>query len=175
MLCQLLLYSKVSQLYIYIYSREGTGNPLQDSCLENPRDGGDWWAAIYGVAQSQTRQKGLSSSSSIHIFSLQFSLPFRSPGRLPCTILYVLISYLFYTQQCIYVWRRQWHPTPVLLPGESQGRWSLMGCRLWGRTESDTTEATQQKQQQQQIRQVGTHIHIYVHTYTCTQRQKVFL
>ena len=39
-------------------------------------------------------------------------------------------------------------PTPVFLPGESQGRWSLVGCRLWGRTESDTTEAMQQQQQQ---------------------------
>ena len=39
-------------------------------------------------------------------------------------------------------WRRQWHPTPVFLPGESQGQGSLVGCRLWGRTESDTTEAT---------------------------------
>ena len=38
--------------------------------------------------------------------------------------------------------RRQWHPTPVLLPGKSHGRRSLVGCRLWGRTESDTTEAT---------------------------------
>ena len=43
---------------------EGNGNPLQCSCLENPRDGGAWWAAIYGVAQSQTRLKQLSSSSS---------------------------------------------------------------------------------------------------------------
>ena len=39
--------------------------------------------------------------------------------------------------------------TPVFLPGESQGQRSLVGCRLWGRTESDTTEATQQQQQQQ--------------------------
>ena len=38
--------------------------------------------------------------------------------------------------------RRQWLPTPVLLPGKSHGRRSLVGCRLWGRTESDTTEAT---------------------------------
>ena len=43
-------------------------------------------------------------------------------------------------------WRRKWQPAPVFLPGESQGRWSLMGRRLWGRTESDTTEATQQQQ-----------------------------
>ena len=43
---------------------EGNGNPLQYSCLENPRDGGAWWAAVYGVEQSQTRLKQLSSSSS---------------------------------------------------------------------------------------------------------------
>ena len=43
---------------------EGNGNPLQCSCLENPRDGGAWWAAVYGVAQSRTRLKQLSSSSS---------------------------------------------------------------------------------------------------------------
>ena len=45
-------------------TREGNGNPLQCSCLENPRDGGAWWAAVYGVAQSWTRLKRLSSSSS---------------------------------------------------------------------------------------------------------------
>ena len=38
--------------------------------------------------------------------------------------------------------RRKWQPTPVFLPGESQGRGSLVGCRLWGHKESDTTEAT---------------------------------
>ena len=42
-------------------------------------------------------------------------------------------------------WRRKWQPTPVFLPGESQGRGSLVGCRLWGRTESDTTEQQQQQ------------------------------
>ena len=44
-------------------------------------------------------------------------------------------------------WRRKWQPTPVFLPGESQGRESLVGCRLWGHTELDMTEATQQQQQ----------------------------
>ena len=39
-------------------------------------------------------------------------------------------------------WRRRWQPTPVFLPGESQGQGRLVGCHLWGRTESDTTEAT---------------------------------
>ena len=52
-------------LWCLIYSDigEGNGNPLQCSCLENPRDGGAWWAAVYGVAQSWTRLKRFSSSS----------------------------------------------------------------------------------------------------------------
>ena len=45
---------------------EGNGNPLQCSCLENPRDGEAWWASVYGVAQSQTQLKRLSSSSKDH-------------------------------------------------------------------------------------------------------------
>ena len=47
---------------------EGNGNPLQCSCLENPRDGGAWWAAVYGVAQSRTRLKQLSSSRLVITF-----------------------------------------------------------------------------------------------------------
>ena len=49
---------------------EGRGKPLQCSCLENPRDRGAWWAAVYGVAQSRTRLKQLSSSSSMGTFAL---------------------------------------------------------------------------------------------------------
>ena len=49
---------------------EANGNPLLCSCLENPRDGGAWWAAVYGVAQSQTRLKRLSSSSKQVVKSL---------------------------------------------------------------------------------------------------------
>ena len=49
---------------------EGNGNPLQRSCLENPRDRGAWWAAVYGVAQSQTRLKQLSCSSSKTVYVL---------------------------------------------------------------------------------------------------------
>ena len=55
---------------------EGNGNPLQCSCLENPGDGGVWWAAVYGVAQSRTRLKRLSSSSS------RESWPWVLPGGL---------------------------------------------------------------------------------------------
>ena len=50
---------------------EGNGNPLQCSCLENPRDRGAWWAAVYGVSQSRTRLKPLSSSSRIQGYSNQ--------------------------------------------------------------------------------------------------------
>ena len=55
---------KIAGRYKTVFG-EGNGSPLQCSCLENPRDGEAWWAAIYGVAQSQTRLKHLSSSSSI--------------------------------------------------------------------------------------------------------------
>ena len=51
---------------------EGNGNPLQCSCLENPRDGESWWAAVCGVAQSRTRLKRLSSSSSSILYSQDF-------------------------------------------------------------------------------------------------------
>ena len=55
---------------------EGSGNPLQCSCLENPGDGGAWWAAVYGVAQSRTRLKRLSSSSSSSSFPEKLSPAF---------------------------------------------------------------------------------------------------
>ena len=60
---------------------EGNGNPLQCSCLENPKEGGAWWAAVYGVAQSRTRLKRLSSSSSSRL--QHASLPYASlPPRI---------------------------------------------------------------------------------------------
>ena len=52
------------------------------------------------------------------------------------------------TQHACTHWRKKWQPTPVFLPGESQGQRSLVGCRLWSHTELDTTEVTQQQQQQ---------------------------
>ena len=66
-------------------------------------------------------------------------------------------------------WRRKWQPTPVFLPGESQGRGSLVGCCLWGLTETDTTEVTQQQQQHSwftvlicAVRQNDSVIHLYI-------------
>ena len=69
---------------------EGNGNPLQCSCLENPRDGGAWWAAVYGVAQSWTRLKWLSSSSSqarfIYLFKSALGLPCCEQAFSRCTV-----------------------------------------------------------------------------------------
>ena len=60
---QSLRFKKIIQLPLEL---EVNGNPLQYSCLENPRDGGAWWAAVYGVAQSRTRLKRLSSTSPLN-------------------------------------------------------------------------------------------------------------
>ena len=89
------------------------GTPLQYSYLENPMDGGAWWAAVHGVTKSQTRLRDFTFTH----------------------------------------WRRKWQPTPVFLPGASQGRRSLVGCRLWGRTELDTSEVTWRQQQASQMAQ----------------------
>ena len=63
-------------LFTFMHWRRN-GNPLQCSCLENPRDGGAWWAAVYGVAQSRTQLKRLSSSSSssrlLSLFSAKYN------------------------------------------------------------------------------------------------------
>ena len=67
-----------------VFSGEGNGNPLQCSCLENPRDGGAWWAAVYGVAQCRTRLKRLSSSNCIPMksFYIVASQSMKTPGSL---------------------------------------------------------------------------------------------
>ena len=81
---------------------EGNGNPLQCSCLENPRDGGAWWAAVYGVAQSWTRLKQLSSScssssssSSITIFAKCFLWATQCSNNLHIIILSLWDMYYF--------------------------------------------------------------------------------
>ena len=88
--------------HMYCSTGEGSGTPLQYSCLENPMDRGAWKAAVHGVTEGWIR---LSDFTFMH-------------------------------------WRRKWQPTSLFLPGESQGQGSLVGCRLWGRTESDTTDVT---------------------------------
>ena len=83
-----------------------------DSCLENPVDGGAWWAAVH-MGHTELDKTEATLHACMH-------------------------------------WRRIRQPTPVVLSAESQGQRSLLGCRLWGRTESDTTAVTYQQQQQQQ-------------------------
>ena len=69
-------------------------------------DGGAWWAAVHGVAESWTRLSNFTFTFHFHALEKEMA------------------------------------PTPEFLPGESQGRGSLVGCRLWGRAESDMTEVT---------------------------------
>ena len=78
---------------------EGNGNPLQCSCLENPRDGGAWWALVSGVAQSRTRLKRLSSSSSSMVCALVYRLQTQSFLPLNYLSYFPLIlfpSFIFY-------------------------------------------------------------------------------
>ena len=82
--------------------------------------------AVHGVAKSQIR---LSDVTELNCMP-RLLFPVEIHGTIP--------------------WVRAWQPTPAFLPGESRGQRSLVGCRLWGRTELDTTEMTQQQQQQQQ-------------------------
>ena len=65
---------------------EGNGNPLQCSCLEDPRDGGAWWATVCGVAQSQTRLKRLSSSSSSRELRSQMPHGQKKPQNIKTTL-----------------------------------------------------------------------------------------
>ena len=123
---------------------EENGNPLQCSCLENLRDSGAWWAAVYGVMQSRTRLMRLSSSNMWN--ECKYAVVWTFFG---ITLLWDwnenwwLMIFLMATSRFTFMhWRRKWQPTPVFLPGESQGWESLVGCRLWGCTESDMTEAT---------------------------------
>ena len=85
---------------------EGNGTPLQYSCLENPMDGGAWWATVHGVAKSRTRLSDFTLTFHFHALEKEMA-----------------------THSIVLVWR---------IPGTG----SLVGCHLWGRTESDTTEVT---------------------------------
>jgi len=75
-----------------------------------------------------------------HSSTLAWKIPStEEPGRLQSMGLQLHFHFSLFT---FMHWRRKWQPTPVFLPGESQGRASLVGCHLWGRTELDTTEVT---------------------------------
>ena len=80
-----------------------------------------------------------------HSSTLAWKIPWtEEPGRLQSMGL-LRVRHDWATSLSLFTfmhWRRKWEPTPVFLPGESQGQRSLVGCRLWGCTESDTTEVT---------------------------------
>ena len=86
-------------------------------------------------------EKAMASHSS----TLAWKIPWtEEPGRLK-SMGSLRVGHDWETSLSLFTfmhWRRKWQPTPVFLPGESQGRGSLVGCRLWGRTESDRTEVT---------------------------------
>ena len=81
-----------------------------------------------------------------HSSTLAWKIPWmEEPGRLQ-SMGSLRVRHDYATSLSLFTfmhWRRKWQPTPVFLPGESQGWGSLVGCRLWGGTESDTTEVTQ--------------------------------
>ena len=83
-----------------------------------------------------------------HSSTLAWKIPWmEEPGR-PQSMGSLRVGHDWATSLWLFTflhWRRQWQPTPAFLPGEPQGRGSLVGCRLWGRTESDPTAATQQQ------------------------------
>ena len=80
-----------------------------------------------------------------HSSTLAWKIPWmEEPGRLQ-SMGSLRVRHHWATSLSLFTflhWRRKWQPTPVFLPGESQGQGRLVGCRLWGRPESDTTEAT---------------------------------
>ena len=126
---------------------EGNGNPLQYSCLEIPMDKGAWKATVCGIiAVGYDLVIKPPPIYSVNIYCTPSWT--EEPGRLQSMAslesdtterLHFHFSLSLFT---FMHWRRKWQPTPVFLPGEFQGQGSLVGCHLWGRPESDTTEAT---------------------------------
>ena len=112
---------------------EGNGKPLQYSCLENPMD------------REQVGYRPWYSKMAPHSSTSAWKIPWtEEPGRLQ-SMGSLGVGQDWEASLSLFTflhWRRKWQLTPVFLPGESRGRRSLVGCRLWGRTELDVTEAT---------------------------------
>ena len=110
--------------------------------LSRPEQNEWFWLQCCGLAKTVlVSEKAMAPHSS----TLAWKIPWtEKPGRLQ-SMRSRRVGHDWATSLSLFTfmhWRRKWHPTPVFLPGESQGQRSLVGCRLWGRTESDTTEAT---------------------------------
>jgi len=150
---------------------EGHGNLLQYSFLENPMDRGAWWIIVYEVAESEETEqhhfhfptlffqiahssldidiqplvRSMENAMTPHSSTLAWKIPWmEEPGRLQ-SMGSLGVGHYWVASLSLFTfmhWRRKWQPTPVFLPGESQGQGSLVGCCLWDCTESDTTEST---------------------------------
>ena len=96
-------------------------------------------------------QSTLGKAMASHFSTLAWKIPWmEEPGRLQ-SMGSLRVRHDWVTSLSLFTfmhWRKKWQPTPLFLPGESQGQRSLVGCHLWGLTESDTTESIQQQQQQ---------------------------
>ena len=126
----------------------GKESPLVGiTLLRTENENGKWrgWPGHPGstfgrVLVFSAHQKAMAPHSS----TLAWKIPWtEEPGRLQ-SMGSLKVRHDWATSLSIFTfmhWRRKWQPTPVFLPGESQGRGSLVGCRLWGHTESDPTEA----------------------------------
>ena len=118
------------------FQGEGNGNPLQHSCLENPMNGGAWWAAVHGVAKSRTRLSDFPFTFHFHALEKEMAnhssvLAWRVPGTGEPRGLLSMGSHRVghdWSDLAAWLsWRRKWEPTPVFLPGESHGQRSLVG------------------------------------------------
>ena len=97
------------------------------------------------IFYSQDMEATLEKAVAPHSSTLAWKIPWtEEPGRLQ-SMRSLRVGHDWATSLSLFTfmhWRRKWQPTPLFLPGESQGWGSLVGCRLWGRAESDTAEAT---------------------------------
>ena len=114
---------------------------VQYTGLENSMD-----YIVHGVRKSWTRLSDfLEKAMAPHSSTLAWKIPWmEEPGRLQSMGL-LRVRHDWTTSLSLFTfmhWRRKWQPTPVFLPGESQGQGSLVGCHLWDRTKSDMTEVT---------------------------------
>ena len=92
-----------------------------------------------------TSQFGLEKAMAPHSSTLAWKIPWMEEPGGPQSMGSLRVGQDSATSLSLFTfmnWRRKWQPTPVFLPGESQGQGSLVGCRLWGLTESDMTEVT---------------------------------
>ena len=116
--------------------------------LCDPIDGSPPGSPVPGILQARTLEWvaiSLEKAMAPHSSTLAWKIPWTEEPAGPQSMGSLRVGLDRATSLSVFTfmhWRRKWQPTPVFLPGESQGWGSLVGCRLWGRTESDTTEVT---------------------------------